>query len=493
MEHMYTAYNYYWVFFSIMIGILFSYIALDLRWKMIEFKDILYKIWLLGCAIAMGIGIWTMHFVGMVAMKMPHQIIYDIRLVFLSLLSSILGTGISFLVMKSTRLRLLMSSIFMACGIVCMHYLGIQAMNVHFSIYLQPGFIVLSMFIAVISAYYSLWFLFIYKKLHTYTIRSKIVSSIIMGLGISGMHYSGMWGTVFIRKEDPQIIHSNFQMSSETLSSFISIPAFFVLFIMFLSSAFLDKKLVSHIMELRERDKKLEEADKLSLVGELASSVAHEIRNPLTSLMGFTKIISENTEVQSNKEYLKIMMSELNRINFIVSEFMVLSKPHLLNFITCDLTTITKSVVTLLNTQAIIKKIEIITVIEGKSLLLKCEENQIKQVLVNLIKNSIEAMPNGGRIYVKLERKSSNIVISIIDEGEGICNENIHLVGKPFYTTKPEGTGLGIMVSERIIQNHNGKLEIKSVPGKGTRVIVSLPIDERLKQVRVDYETKEII
>ena len=128
------SYNDYWLVFSILLGILFSYIALDLRWKMIIFKNIKYNLWLLGCAIAMGIGIWTMHFVAMLAMEMPSQIDYDARMVFLSLLISISGTGLAFFLMKSNPFRLFLSSLFMGGGIVCMHYLGVEAMHLNFSI-----------------------------------------------------------------------------------------------------------------------------------------------------------------------------------------------------------------------------------------------------------------------------------------------------------------------------------------------------------------------
>ncbi|MGM0876235.1 MAG: MHYT domain-containing protein [Bacillota bacterium] len=492
MEHITGIYNYYWLVFSILLCILFSYIALDLRWKMIVFKDFMYNLWLLGCAVAMGIGIWTMHFVGMVAMKMPNQIIYDIRIVLLSLVISIIGTGIAFFFMKLNQFRLLLSSIFMGGGIVCMHYLGVWAMNPNFSITYNPTIVILSILIAVVASFGSLWLLFFFNHSHSMYFKWRILSSILMGIGISGMHYIGMWGTEFIIKPNPLSFNTYYSVRSDTLSSFISVPAIIVVLIMLLSNAFLDKKLISQIKDLNVSERKLRESEKLSLVGELAAGVAHEIRNPLTSLKGFTQMIDENTDNKSNKKYLKIMIDEINRINFIVSEFMVLSKPHIVNISVTDLSIIIKNVITLLNTQAIIKNIEIFPQIVGDSFLLKCEENQIKQVLANIIKNSIEAMPEGGKIYIKLEKKDSYLVISVIDNGVGIPEENIHLLGKPFYTTKTEGTGLGLMVSRKIIQNHNGKFEINSDQKKGTTVIISLPIElNHLEQLKTKHKLKE--
>jgi signal transduction histidine kinase len=224
-------------------------------------------------------------------------------------------------------------------------------------------------------------------------------------------------------------------------------------------------------------------------VGELAAGVAHEIRNPLTTLKGFTQMMIENTDLEANKRYSKIMIDEINRINFIVSEFMVLSKPHIVQYALTDISQSIKNVITLLNTQAIINKIEIIPVFIGERFLIKCEENQIKQVIANLIKNSIEAMPQGGIIHVKMEQQDGNLVVSVSDSGVGISRENLHLIGTPFYTTKTEGTGLGLMVSKKIIQNHNGKLEITSVPNIATTVTITLPIElSHLDHVKLNHE-----
>lgn len=485
MELITSSYNYYWVIFSILIGILFSYVAIDLRWKLIVFKEFMYNAWLLGCAVTMGLGIWTMHFVGMLAMEMAIPVVYDTRIVLLSMLVSIVVTGISFLFMRPSYLRLVLSSIIMGGGIVCMHYLGVSAMKINFSIIYHPSYICLSIIIAIVASLGALWLLFFFKNNQITNIKSRIFSSILMGIGIAGMHYVGMFGTDFLVKTSPTLIPSIYTVSSDLISSFISLPIIIVLFIMFLSGAFLDKKLLFQTKELRERDKKLQESEKLTLIGELASGVAHEIRNPLTSLKGFTKIIHDDLDGGSNRGYLKIMMDEIDRINFIVSEFMVLSKPHLVNFALTDLSKIITDVITLLNTQAIMKNIEIVPEINGKSVMLKCEENQIKQVLVNIIKNAIEATSEGGTIFVKLEKRATIVSVSIIDHGIGIPEENINLLGKPFYTTKSEGTGLGIMISKKIIQNHNGEFKIVSEPNKGTKVSISLPIEcHHLNQVK---------
>jgi NO-binding membrane sensor protein with MHYT domain/two-component sensor histidine kinase len=478
MEHVSGHYNHYWLVFSILIGILFSYIALDLRWKMFVFKDFMYNLWLLGCSVAMGIGIWTMHFIGMLAMKMPNPIVYDGRIVFLSLLLSIVGTGIAFMLMKKNLFRLLLSSVLMGCGIVGMHYLGVSALHVDYAIKYSPTVIFLSIAIAIAAAFASLWLLFFFQHNQSANIYWRILSSILMGTGISAMHYIGMWGTYFTSISTLSV-PPKYLVTLEHLSAFISVPAIVVVLIMILSSAFLDKEHIVHMKELTQNERKLRESEKLSIVGEMAAGVAHEIRNPLTTLLGFTKLIHDNTGDPLNKKYLNIMTDELKRINFIVSEFMVLSKPHIVKITETNLSILIKNVITLLNTQAIMKNVEIIPKIEEESLLLKCEENQIKQVVANIIKNAIEAMPGGGKITVSLEKVDAYIVISVVDTGVGIPEENLHMLGTPFYTTKSEGTGLGLMVSKKIIQNHNGKFKIQSNQERGTTVTISLPIVQK--------------
>lgn len=483
------SYNDYWFIFSILVGILFSYIALDLRWKMIIFKNFKYNLWLLGCAIAMGIGIWTMHFVGMLAMEMPSHIEYDARMVLFSLLISILGTGIAFFMMKNNHVRLLLSSLFMGGGIIGMHYLGMEAMHPNFSITYNPPIVLLSLLIAFSASFVSLWVLFFFNHHDSMNFKFRVLSSILMGIGIAGMHYVGMWGTNL--HYQPSLISSAayYSIRSTTLSSFISVPLIFVVLIMLLSSAFLDKKLIEHMKNLNEHEKKLRESEKLSLVGELAAGVAHEIRNPLTTLKGFTQMMNENTDPEANKRYSKIMIEEINRINFIVSEFMVLSKPHIVQYSLTDISQSINKVITLLNTQAIMNNIEIIPEFIGERFFIKCEENQIKQVIANLIKNSIEAMPQGGKIQIRMEQKEDNLIISVIDNGVGISRENLPLLGTPFYTTKSEGTGLGLMVSKRIIQNHNGKFEIKSNPNIATTVTITLPFENsHVNQVKMNLK-----
>jgi PAS domain S-box-containing protein len=229
------------------------------------------------------------------------------------------------------------------------------------------------------------------------------------------------------------------------------------------------------ITERKRTEELLLKSEKLSVVGQLAAGVAHEIRNPLTSLRGFVQLLQKR--IDGYKEYFQIMLSELDRINDIVSEFMVIAKPQVVNFEMKDLRKILHDVNSLLDTQAILNNVQIhIEITDDDIPLINCEENQLKQVFINILKNAIEAMTDGGNIVIQMKLDDNKVVIRFIDEGCGISEERLPMLGEPFYTTKEKGTGLGLMVCHKIIEAHHGTLHIKSQIDKGTTVDLNLPI-----------------
>lgn len=230
------------------------------------------------------------------------------------------------------------------------------------------------------------------------------------------------------------------------------------------------------ITERKLSEQYLIRSEKLSVVGQLAAGVAHEIRNPLTALKGFTQLLHQNAD--ENRKYFEIMLTELERINYIVGEFMVLSKPHNQQQLQDhDIHVILMSIIPILESQAILHNV-IIRVDPVQDLpRVKCDANQIKQVLINLMKNAIEAMPDGGTVTVRFENDllSGELVMYIEDQGEGMPPELLERLGEPFLTTKEKGTGLGLMVCFKIIQAHGGSLSFGSTPGQGTSVKLVLP------------------
>ncbi len=227
--------------------------------------------------------------------------------------------------------------------------------------------------------------------------------------------------------------------------------------------------------EHNKMEELLRRSEKLTTVGQLAAGVAHEIRNPLTTLRGFLQM-QQRTKV-INQMHTDIMLSELDRINLIVSEFLILAKPQAVQYEIKDVRFTLGDVVSLLDSEAHLHNIEFQTYFSSSSILVHCEENQLKQVFINILKNAMESMPNGGTITLYLDGDNGReAVIRIKDEGEGISKERLEKLGEPFYTNKEKGTGLGLMVTQRIIEGHKGVLRIDSEVGKGTVVTITLPM-----------------
>ncbi|GAB1159609.1 hypothetical protein YWY31_56340 [Paenibacillus illinoisensis] len=226
----------------------------------------------------------------------------------------------------------------------------------------------------------------------------------------------------------------------------------------------------------------LRRSEKLTTVGQLAAGVAHEIRNPLTTLRGFLQLQQETNKL--NHRHLDLMLSELDRINLIVGEFLILAKPQAVHFQERDIRFILGDVISLLDSQAHLHGVEFVLNASSDSAMVHCEENQLKQVFINLLKNGMEAMPNGGSIRIRLDHDEelNRVRIEIKDEGIGIPEEMMPKLGEPFFTNKESGTGLGLMVSQRIIQSHKGMMDIKSVMNKGTTVIIDLPATKQLSE-----------
>ncbi|MCK6259262.1 PAS domain S-box protein [Fictibacillus sp. KIGAM418] len=229
------------------------------------------------------------------------------------------------------------------------------------------------------------------------------------------------------------------------------------------------------ISERLEAEELLRKSDKLSIVGQLAASVAHEIRNPLTALKGFIQLFQSKGIVDCEK-YYGIMLDELNRIEQIITELLILAKPQSKTVEKKGIKELIHYVVDLLDRQALVHNVHIVCDLEENLPLINCVENELKQVFINLVKNAIEAMPDGGIIHIDSERKGRNIEIIIQDQGCGIPPESLKKLGEPFYSTKEKGTGLGLMTSYKIIQEHFGQINIESDSGRGTAVQIILPI-----------------
>jgi two-component system, sporulation sensor kinase A len=218
------------------------------------------------------------------------------------------------------------------------------------------------------------------------------------------------------------------------------------------------------------------QAEKMNIVAQLAAGIAHEIRNPLTSLMGFLQLFRSNTV--PSKEILDAMESELERINAISGEFLTLAKPSHLDFSPIDLQELLKNVVDILTNEALGQSVSIQTKSPKENIIIHGAGRELKKLFLNLIKNAIEAMPNGGEITITAENGGGYADIRIQDNVIGMTEEQVKHLGEPFFTTKETGTGLGLVVTFNIIRTHHGEISVTSKWNEGTTFTVRLPVTQ---------------
>jgi PAS domain S-box-containing protein len=233
-----------------------------------------------------------------------------------------------------------------------------------------------------------------------------------------------------------------------------------------------------NISARKQAEEALLQSEKLSVIGQLAAGVAHEIRNPLTTLKGFVQLQQKGISLQEDN--LKLMLAELERINLIVSEFLVLAKPQARNFQPVNIKAIMVEIGAFLQPQANLHNIMFLTEFQEELPPVYGEMNQLKQVFINVLKNAMEAMPSGGTVKIELHPEApGHLVVRVIDQGCGIPQEALNRLGDPFFTNKENGTGLGIMVCKRIIADHKGTISFSSKQGLGTTVEIRLPASLR--------------
>ncbi len=249
---------------------------------------------------------------------------------------------------------------------------------------------------------------------------------------------------------------------------------FFVYFFMFygvfkLLSINLTINLIEGFIEKRELRTEIQRSDRLNTVGELAASLAHEIRNPLTVAKGFIQLIQMNKDLEGKRfnEYIEVAMDEMDRAEGVISDFLAFAKPNIEKQEVVNVANTVESVSKMISSYAIMQNILIIHQLDPGCYLFT-DKAKLTQVLINIMKNGIEAMPTGGTLISKVYRAKDKVIIEITDTGVGMTKDEVSRLGTPFYSLKYKGTGLGLMISYKFIEVMGGKISVHSEKGKGT-------------------------
>lgn len=230
------------------------------------------------------------------------------------------------------------------------------------------------------------------------------------------------------------------------------------------------------IANIKNRDRIIQ-SERLNVVSELAASVSHEIRNPLTVTSGFLQLLKKSKSItEEERSYVDLSLQELQRAEKIVSDYLLFAKPQSENMVYSNMSEESQYTKNIIMPYASIHKVEV-EFSFNNSLNKSYDRNQIQQCLINLYKNGIEAMKenDGGKLSIDISERKQNIIISIRDTGIGMSKEEISRLGRPYYSTKEEGTGLGMLMVYSTINKVKGNIEVDSEKGKGTTFLITIP------------------
>jgi PAS domain S-box-containing protein len=254
--------------------------------------------------------------------------------------------------------------------------------------------------------------------------------------------------------------------------------------------------LVKDMTEIRKLEERVQRASRLAALGQLTQRLVHEIRNPLSAMDINLQLLEERLGSRSEDpeigRYLEIISTETRRLNEVLRNAQVFSKPESPDLETIDLHQIIDQVVFLIKEEALRKKIEISESLQAKHSMVKADPDQMKQVFLNLFKNSIEAMSEGGKFEVlsRNDGQGKIIGVELVDTGSGIPMANLQDVFDPYFTTKKKGTGLGLSIVHNIIAQHGGTIDVTSWLGEGTIFSIILPLASGEKENHGDANTK---
>jgi two-component system, NtrC family, nitrogen regulation sensor histidine kinase GlnL len=250
--------------------------------------------------------------------------------------------------------------------------------------------------------------------------------------------------------------------------------------------------LIKNMSLIRELEEQQRPADHLNNLGALAMGLAHEIRNPLGGIRGSAQLLRQDIRKTAHREYLDVVINEVDRINLLVKRMMDLARPVELKLKDTNIHKVLEDILILEKESLARKNVRFQQIYDPSLPLIEADEDQLKQVFLNLIKNATEASRKGGTLQIVTRVSSgfavktpiasvprNNIAVEIIDSGEGMDEETQKKLFTPFHTTKSKGSGLGLPISLKIVEDHHGKIKITSEKGLGTTVQVFLPIRQR--------------
>ena len=477
--------NPYLVAFSILVAVFASYTALDLGGHVAATRGRARHMWLVAAAITLGGGIWSMHFVAMLAFMMPTPMSYDIGLTTLSLVVAIFVTGGGFYVISrqsASPLRLALSGICMGLGIAAMHYTGMAAMRGPAQLSYDRLFVALSLIIAIGAATASLWLAF-----RTTAPGQKLVAAIVMGLAISGMHYTAMEAAIFTAHSPVHEVQRNASLDQTNLALAVASVTFVILACALIASLSEQKRAEE---ALRQARADLAHVTRVTTLGELAASIAHEVNQPLAAIVtngevGLRLLQRDVPDVAEVHDALTAMIGDGRRASDIIQRLRTLTAKTEMQKAALDLNDVITGVVPLMRDQILVKHVSLRLELASALPAVLGDRVQLQQVIINLLVNAVDAMASiNGRpreLVIRSQRHGPRqVLIAVQDSGVGIDPQSARGIFEAFYTTKANGMGMGLSICRSIVESHGGTIWASPNEGPGATFQFALP--SRLEQ-----------
>jgi signal transduction histidine kinase/ActR/RegA family two-component response regulator len=491
------------VLISIFVAIVASYAALSLAGRVSESRGHAVPAWIVGGAIAMGSGIWAMHFVGMLAFRLPIPIAYDLPLTLVSLLLPIAASCLALWQVSRAELglkRLGVSAVLMGAGINAMHYTGMAALRMEPGIVYDPWLFALSVAIAIGASGLALWIAFRLRRNVPHVWLPRVGAAVVMGVAIVGMHYTGMAAASF--PQDSVCMAARGGVNHDGLATLVVIATFGVLGFALLASLF-DARLGANarVLEIsqatsaerqdllmRERAAR-DEAERLSaLKDEFLATLSHELRTPLNAILGWAGMLQRGARDEDTLERGLATIERNARaqgqlIDDLLDMSRIISGTLRLDVQRVEPDKIVEAALGTVHPAAVAKRIDLRVDVDRRAGQVLGDPGRLHQVMWNLLSNAVKFTPNGGMVQVMAGRDGHDVVIRVADSGIGIAPDFLPYVFDRFrqqdasITRKHGGLGLGLSIARQLIELHGGTIGVDS-PGEhaGATFTIRLPL-----------------